>query len=383
MQPKISPYHFRVITQRFALTDPEPNMPDAWVTDIPRTVMDRFIRLLQPCIGKERVKNLAHLETLRGKRLAQYEEERLAGEDYEGWDRYVQSVTNFLHHALGSVRYGDGVDWQGFSDFVQALEPRTRSKVDTLLNCFIGMPSSQLLAPASKWCLSPTKINELEGGRDILGRLFVPKDGGRWIRADRVVQAFGVLMHSAEKEWDDEESREYTTIRRHVIGTTATLAGAFEIAEQAVAQVQVRYDDHGVTIGTGRPMPFKVQIFEGTDSWINRQPIIAADITPDKSPPGQPRIDTARARWIEPYSEAECAAATIKLEQLRKENVENSLADNYSTCKQLTQEMALIQSRFPVEGYPGHEVMDTLRRTLVIIGAHKSLTELLEVDLGL
>ena len=45
--------------------------------------------------------------------------------------------------------------------------------------------------------------------------------------------------------------------------------------------------------------------------------------------------------------------------------------------------MALIQSRFPLEGYPGHEVMDTLRRTLVIIGAQKSLTELLEVDLGL
>jgi hypothetical protein len=383
MYPKLNPYHFRAFTRRFTLIEVDKPLPSSWVGEVSITAMDRLIAILKPSIGLEAIKSLTHLESLRDNAIAKCS--ALDPEDrYEGDDIETSSLTNYLHFALGPVQSRGDVDWQGFSDFLYELDPQDRRRISSLISVFTGMTPGHFLAPPSSKWLSPTKINELATGREILGRLFIETGEQKWLRADRAVQKLVVEISITTKDWDEEIQEEFSYVEEVEIGTAATLAGAFEIAEQAIAQVEAVVDSEGIRTVVGRAMPFEIRILPAPTSVTrDSKAIIVASVQADLQPNGEFFVETASARWIEPLNEKQSELARREIQDLQNEIFEDSPADNYDTYQRLRRQIKALEARFPVEGYPGSDVMKILRETLVAIDAQRSITSMLEYDLGL
>lgn len=378
MHPKIDPYHYRPISQRFSLEEGV-NMPDEWVSKMNTRVVDRMITHLKPRFGLKSVASLHGLKELQATCIANCRQEIAEGLACEEDLAWYQSLTNMLHSSLRGVQSSNEVDWQGFSDFYHELKPNDQKDVRSLITVFTSMPPETLLQPAHKSWLTPTRVNEFEGGREILGRLFVPQGSDRWVRADRLTQNLQVQFKIPDISWD--EDGEVTGNKIQIVGMAATLAGAFDVAEKAISEVEVKIDSYMVRHTVGRPMPLEVQILPTPSAWTRQHAtIITATVTPEKRGVG---LEHAHAQWIAPYDEVECEAALKKIEILSRERTENSRADNYNSCSQITKEIERIKSRLPLEGYTSEHVMSTLRHTLQTLGAQRSLTSLLESDLGL
>lgn len=385
MLPKIDPYLFDLLSRRYGILEELPANAEFELSSI--TAIDQLICALPTYDGKHRVTSLADLVGCRQK-LASFIQAHTPPDEgeYDHEDECAAaSDLGYLHYRLRlGRRWGSGkIDWQTVSDVYHSQSQAQQQQINQLMTLLTDKSMDELLVAKGRW-LRPQIINEMPSVITVLGRDYVDQGDQKWLRADQYVKRFHIHAWVKSLEYDEEEDSENTVTRGYFIGVAGTLEGAIEIVATSLHQGAQRI----MPLNTYNRLPFEVVISEGGDARIgqNTPMIMKADVEKNCEPaPGDSNKVLAYTKpiWRLPYSRSECEAAKIKLADLRSEHAEESRADNYSTCRNISANMEEIRSRFPAKGFEVERVSAALRETLRALQYDEGLSTLLEQDLGL
>lgn len=385
MLPKIDPYLFDLLSRRYGIVDELPPMAEFDLSSI--TAIDQLICALPTYDGNHRITSLADLVRCRKKLVSFIAAHTPPDEgEYDHEDEWAAaSDLGFLHYRLrqGNRWHAGKIDWQTVSDVYHSQSPAQQGQLNQLMTLLTDKPMDEILVAKSRW-LRPKIINEMPSVLTVLGRDYVDQGDQKWLRADQFVKRFYVHAWVKSLEYDEEEDSENVFTRAYCIGTAGTLEGAIEIVAASLHQGTQRI----MPLSTYNNLPFQVVISDGAGTSLSydKPMIMKADVEKNCLPvPG----DNSRVRastkpiWRLPFSTSECEAAKIKLDELRAEHSEESRADNYSTCRNITANMDEIRSRFPAKGFDTGVVSAALREALRAMQYDEGLSTLLEQDLGL
>lgn len=368
---RINPYHYTLLSQRVKHLQQRitPSLKDIPLLDrVERSVFDRLAGVLRLTYEG---KNIA---TRFGLKEA-FETATIHGS--EGREGTI-SEQHLLSRALGNGAFD--VDWQSFVDFYTALMETDRQAVDDVLFSLTAKTGSELLSCDDRYWTEPTKTQELEKTRTIVGRDFVRLEDDVWLRVDKFVARYQVFV-----DFEDSDDNGLRTIT-HCFGTAATLQGAVEIAMASPAKLDILIDAEAARAPGGSAIPARLRIMETHNKWpepkrllnarfsSNYQTLISGDIRQHFS-----------LSWIDPVPEVDRPTVEALIEQ-KEEGLSRSFRAgllNHAEVVLEEWEIDKIRATLPPEGYTSKEIGDALIDVFQKLGSDDGISSLLERDLGL
>jgi hypothetical protein len=383
MPPKIDSYLFELLSRRYRILEELPPNAEFDLSSI--TAIDQLVCALPTFDGKHRLTSLVDLIRCRQKLISFIAANTPPDEgEYDHEDEWAAaSDLRFLHHRfqLGRRWHSSKIDWQTVSDVYHSQSPEQQQQINQLMTLLTDKTMDEILTPKGRW-LRPQIINEMPSVLTVLGRDYVDQGGQKWLRADQFVKRIHVHAWVKSVEYDEEDDSESVVTKGYLVGTAGTLQGAIEIVAASLHQGTKR----AMSMSSYDGLPFEVTISDGANATYNGPTILNAEVEKDCEPqPGDDEKVMAYTKpiWRLPYTASECQAAKIKLADLRSDHAEESRADNYSTCRDITARMQEIRSRFPAKGFEAEVISTALRETLRALQYDEGLSTLLEQDLGL
>jgi hypothetical protein len=376
MNTQVSPYSAYNLQQKLHIPRFSKVLSSEWAETVGKPAMDRFIRLLPINIEGVIVGDFAHFESLHHEACAKldyYRENFLACEEDEIATR---SPTNFLASCLAKSQREKNYNWpdpQSFSDFLGGLDGQDKVAVYSLIKNLTGHECEDIIAPHEDSWNTPEIIDELADSIVIMGRQYMHIPGDKWLRADRYVQRYHVIEFRQIEHEDEDGYRVRDTWR--TIGTAGTLAGAIEVAEKAVDNLQLFESDQKIPWGT--PFPYRYKIIDTASD----HPVLEASIESYSVPSERGFKITPYNEWETPLTPVECREVELKVEEI----VRQITSDRHSKTgyDHLNSKLGALRDRLHAPDHSYEKLVDTLRETLHILKKERGLAALLEMDLGL
>jgi hypothetical protein len=239
---------------------------------------------------------------------------------------------------------------------------------------------SELLNCEDRYWTVPTKTQELQNTRDVMGRDFVRLEEDVWLRADKFVARYQVFVDFEEA--DDNGLQTKT----HCFGTAATLQGAVEIAMASPTKLENIIDAMAARVPGDSATPARLKILETQKDWPEPKRLLNARYSSalEALISGDIRQYFSLS-WIDPVPEADRPAVEALIEK-EEEELNNSFRLGMLSHAEVVHEeweIDKIRATLPPEGYTSKQIGDALIEAFQKLGSDDGIASLLERDLGL
>jgi hypothetical protein len=271
---------------------------------------------------------------------------------------------DFLHDMSHAAQYiSDStlsklIDFQDLLDFRNSLAPGEGALIDSAIEFITNMSLPDIISPTEDYYCRPIKTSDHEE-IIISGRVFIVEED-RHIRDYVLCGAFTVKQVFTYDSMD-----EYGVISIHrgsrLVGCGSNLHQAIEVSLLSLNKIS---EDNKLMVNDG----YK----------IYSQELLYLDATVEVGGSGEPFLN-----WRIPASRAEREVLEHKLECIRVDYAQNSLADNYSTCARLSDEIDLIKEQLKDMPLNKETIISAVDHVERIMGSRSFIKRQLSNDLGM